>query len=130
MDKTLKNTRENFPEKSLTNLGRRRFLKASAALGGGLIIGFSLPQTLTGMLRFAAAETTDKPPIYPPNAFIRIAPDNTVTTLVNKSKMGQGVYTALPMLVAEELECNWRKLRVESAPVAPVYHHTAWCRAC
>ncbi len=60
------------------------------------------------------------------NAFIRIGQDNQVTIVVNKSEMGQGVYTALPMLVAEELECDWAKVRVESAPVESVYNHTSF----
>ncbi len=60
------------------------------------------------------------------NAFIRIGQDNVVTIVVNKSEMGQGVYTALPMLVAEELECDWDKVRVESAPVEAVYNHTSF----
>ena len=60
------------------------------------------------------------------NAFVRIGQDNQVTIVVNKSEMGQGVYTALPMLVAEELECDWTKVRVESAPVEAVYGHTSF----
>lgn len=60
------------------------------------------------------------------NAFIRIGGDNEVTIVVNKSEMGQGVYTALPMLVAEELECDWAQVRVESAPVEAVYNHTSF----
>jgi len=60
------------------------------------------------------------------NAFVEIGADETVTILVNKSEMGQGVYTSLPMLVAEELECEWSKIRVESAPVEAVYNHTAF----
>jgi isoquinoline 1-oxidoreductase beta subunit len=60
------------------------------------------------------------------NAFLAIGTDDVVTILVNKSEMGQGVYTSLPMLVAEELECDWTKVRVASAPVDPVYNHTVF----
>jgi len=60
------------------------------------------------------------------NAFIGIGPDERVTITVNKSEMGQGVYTSLPMLIAEELECEWKKIRVESAPVEAVYNHTVY----
>ncbi|MBI4766001.1 MAG: molybdopterin-dependent oxidoreductase [Deltaproteobacteria bacterium] len=60
------------------------------------------------------------------NPFVRIGQDERVTILVNKSEMGQGVYTALAMLVAEELECDWARVRVEPAPVDPVYNHTAF----
>jgi len=102
------------------NSSRRKFLKDSAALMGGLVIGFYLP-TKGG--RAYAAEARPKP-VYPPNAFIRIAADDSITIVVNKSEMGQGVYTSLPMLIAEELEANWSRIRVESAPVAAVYNHT------
>jgi isoquinoline 1-oxidoreductase beta subunit len=101
---------------------RRQFLKDSAVLMGGLVIGFYLPGK--GGRAFAA-EAPPKP-VYPPNAFIRIAPDNSITIIVNKSEMGQGVYTSLPMLIAEELEADWRQIRVESAPVAAVYNHTGF----
>jgi isoquinoline 1-oxidoreductase subunit beta len=60
------------------------------------------------------------------NAFVRIGADDSVTVIVNKSEMGQGVYTSLAMLIAEELPCDWRKIRVEAAPVAAVYNHTQW----
>jgi len=61
-----------------------------------------------------------------PNAFIRISTDDRVTIIVNKSEMGQGVYTSLPMLVAEELEVDWTKIKVEAAPVDSAYNHTQW----
>lgn len=102
-----------------SKISRRDFLKASAAGVAGLVIGFYLP---TGKGRAWAAEAP--PREYPPNAFIRIAPDNTVTLLINKSEMGQGVYTSLAMLINEELEADWSTIRVEAAPVAPVYNHT------
>ncbi len=99
---------------------RREFLKDGAVLAGGLVIGFYLPLKAG---RAYAAEVQPKP-VYPPNAFIRIAPDNTVTLVVNKSEMGQGVYTSLPMLIAEELEADWSRIRIAPAPVAAVYNHT------
>jgi isoquinoline 1-oxidoreductase subunit beta len=58
------------------------------------------------------------------NPFIRIGPDESVTLTINHSEMGQGVYTALSMLMAEELECDWTKIRFEAAPVDPAYNHT------
>jgi len=60
------------------------------------------------------------------NPFIRISSDDIVTIIVNHSELGQGVYTSLPMLVAEELECDWTKIRVEAAPVDAAYNHTEW----
>jgi isoquinoline 1-oxidoreductase beta subunit len=101
----------------IMNMSRRDFLKAGALMGGGLILGISLDETLSG-------ETNSTS--FMPNAFIRIGTDDSVTIIVNKSEMGQGVYTSLPMLVAEELEVEWPKIRVEPAPVDPAYNHTQW----
>ncbi|MBI5205697.1 MAG: xanthine dehydrogenase family protein molybdopterin-binding subunit [Nitrospirae bacterium] len=103
----------------IINMSRRDFLKTGAALGGGLILGFSLSEPARAIAKKSAAE-------FAPNAFIRIGKDNIVTIIVNKSEMGQGVYTSLPMLVAEELGCDLSKVRIESAPVAPEYNHTEW----
>ena len=102
---------------------RRDFLKSAALAGGGLVIGFHLP---AGGGRLAQAAPAPSAPDYPPDAFIRIAADNTVTIVVNKAEMGQGVYTALPMLINEELGADWSMIRVEAAGVAPVYNHTQW----
>jgi isoquinoline 1-oxidoreductase beta subunit len=106
------------------NPSRRKFLRDSAALVGGLVIGFYLP--IKGGRAYAADAQPKTNPVYPPNAFIRIAPDDNITIIVNKSEMGQGVYTSLPMLIAEELEADWSRISVESAPVAAVYNHTAF----
>ncbi len=104
----------------IINISRRDFLKTGAVIGGGLILGFSLP------FRIPSSEAVPAVAPLMPNAFIRIGADDTVTIIVNHSEMGQGIYTSLPMLVAEELECDWKKVRVESAPVDPVYNHTAF----
>ncbi|MCC8999817.1 MAG: molybdopterin-dependent oxidoreductase, partial [Candidatus Contendobacter sp.] len=96
---------------AIDNPGRRTFLKAGAALGAGLTLGFYLPPGRAAQQAAAATATS-----FAPNAFLRIAPDNTVTVLVKHLEMGQGVYTGLPMLVAEELEVPWEQVRVESAP--------------
>jgi len=98
----------------ISNESRRDFLKSSAAMGGGLVIGFALP----GAVRFAEAATAAT---FHPNAFIRITPDNRVTVIVGLSEMGQGVLTAIPMLVAEELEADWTKIGVEQAPADPAF---------
>ena len=74
-------------------------------IGGELVIGFHLPALGSGVAGPAPAG------LFAPNAFIRIARDGTVTFIINKSEMGQGVYTALPMLIAEELECDWKSIR-------------------
>ena len=98
---------------------RREFLKKSVAATGGLVIGFYLP----GAHRIAEAQAQAAKPA-PPNAFLRIGKDGSVTVQVKHLEFGQGVMTSLPMLVAEELECEWSKVRAELAPAAPVYAHT------
>jgi isoquinoline 1-oxidoreductase beta subunit len=105
----------------IINISRRDFLKTGALMGGGLVLGFSLPVRIP--LAEGAARSSKS---FTPNAFIRIGTDNLVTVIVNKSEMGQGVYTALPMLIAEELECDWTRIQVEAAPVNPAYNHTEW----
>jgi len=96
---------------------RREFLKTSA----GLVIGFAVvPKTRLLALQQPGAAR----PLPPPNAFLRIGEDDTVTVLLAHSEMGQGIWTTLPMMIAEELECDWSKIRVETAPAAPVYAHT------
>lgn len=105
----------------ILNVSRRDFLKTGITVGGGLVLGFSLSRH--NLLSEAATPSTGS---FVPNAFIRISKDDIVTIIVNKSEMGQGVYTSLPMLVAEELEVDWSKIRIEPAPVDPAYNHTQW----
>ncbi len=105
--------------RGLSNRNRRNFLKVSALTGGGLLLGFNVPAKRA----FAADEATGT---FAPNAFLRITPDGTVTVLSNKSEMGQGIYTGLAMLVAEELDADWNAMRVEPAPAAEIYKHTEW----
>src|SRR6202790_1786734 len=104
--------------KASTGMERREFLKFSVAASSGLLIGFYLP----GVSKLASAQ---QPPanVFMPNAFLRIGTDERVTVIVNHSEMGQGVYTALPMLLAEELDADWNKVGYESAPVDPKYNH-------
>ncbi|KRA82014.1 twin-arginine translocation pathway signal protein [Lysobacter sp. Root667] len=103
---------------------RRQFLKAGALLGGGLVIGFVIP----GARRFALAAPAEAAAAagFAPNAFLRIGNDDSVTVLIAHSEMGQGIWTGLSMLVAEELDADWSKIRVEHAPAAPAYAHTAF----
>src|SRR5207248_143818 len=82
-----------------SQVSRREFLETTAAAGAGLVIGFHLPAGG----RFAAAPAAP----FAPNAWLRISPDNSVLIVVDRSEMGQGVTTALPMLVAEELDADW-----------------------
>ena len=100
--------------KQTMNPSRRDFLKAGASVSGGLLLGVVLPDALA--MKGAAAATTSMP-----NAWVRIGSDNSVTILSARSEMGQGVYTALPTLVAEELEVDLSKIKVEIAPPGEVY---------
>jgi len=97
----------------ISNESRRRFLKTSVLAGGGLVVGFMLP----GAARFAAAAAA----VFKPNAYLRIGSDNSVTVLCGLSEMGQGVHTAIPMLIAEELDADWSKIRVEQAATDPAF---------
>jgi isoquinoline 1-oxidoreductase subunit beta len=96
-------------------VNRRSFLRVSALAGGGLLLGFRLDRGGE-----AVAETlTAAPAVFEPNAFIRITPDGAVTIVSKNPEVGQGVKTMLPMLVAEELEVDWRDVRVEQAASDP-----------
>ncbi len=102
-------------------LSRRSFIKAGALATSGLVLGFFMP----GANKFARAADAPKP-TYAPNAFLRIAPDNTVTVMVNRLEFGQGVHTSLPMLIAEDLDADWSQMRGELAPAADVYKDPAF----
>ncbi|RYZ76251.1 MAG: xanthine dehydrogenase family protein molybdopterin-binding subunit, partial [Proteobacteria bacterium] len=103
-----------------TSSARRQFLQASATIGGGFVVAFYLPGTIGRALadqadgQAAAAAPAAPKMVYPPNAFIVISPDNTIT-IVN---------TSMAQLIAEELECDWTKIRSVSSGVSPVYNHT------
>ena len=85
---------------------------------GGLLVGFSLGGCSP---RTGPAAMAQDPLLA--NAFIRIGVDNAVTVLVNHSEKGNGAYTSLPMLVAEELDLDWRNVSAEAAPTSPEYYH-------
>ena len=97
----------------ITNQSRRDFVKTSAAAGGALVLGFHLPGRL--------AQADGGGGYAMPNAWVKVAADNQVTIMVARSEMGQGVSTSLPMLVAEELDVDINKIKVEFAPPAEVY---------
>ena len=101
------------PMKCAPAWARREFLKGAATLSGGLVLAISLPGC-------------DSPPSRPAvggqlNAWLQIAGDNSITVIVDRSEMGQGVYTALPMLIAEELEVNVETVKIVAAPVGDAY---------
>src|SRR5437773_4613229 len=88
-----------------TNLSRRKFIVSSAAAGGGLALGFKLP--FVGSAQAATAAGTEV------NAWVVVRPDSTCVVRIARSEMGQGTLTGLAQLVAEELECDWKKVATE-----------------
>jgi len=104
-------------------LDRRKFLKTGIAGATGLVIGFYLPSRKEVL---AAARGMEMPTPATLNAWVQVAPDDSITILISKSEMGQGVVTSLTMLAAEELECDWKKIRTEFAPAAQVYFDPAF----
>lgn len=111
---------------SIVNMSRRAFLKAGAGLTLGLYLApvrAQLPEDAVG----SAARAAAGPKGFEPNAFVRIGADNTVTVIVKHVEMGQGTYTGLPTLVAEELDAAWSQIRVEGAPAdAKRYNNLLW----
>jgi isoquinoline 1-oxidoreductase beta subunit len=107
------------PRKEYT---RREFLKTSLA-GAGLTIAAVM--TPSGLRLLSAAEL-EQAPSFQPNVYLRIAPDGSITVIVNKSEMGQGVSTSLPMIIADELEADWKHVRFEFAPVGEKYKDPVW----
>src|SRR5579863_1989562 len=94
----------------MSPLSRREFVAAGVAAGTGLVIGFYLPHgSRSGKRAFS------------PNAYLRISPDSKVTIVVARSEMGQGVRTALPMILAEELEADWKQIEIEQAGASTLF---------
>jgi len=112
------------------NISRRTFIKATALVAGGLVIAFSIPYAKRFLLPGAAKETAGADPnaskLPAPNAFLRVGTDSSITVMLAHSEMGQSIWTTLPMLIAEELDADWSKIKVEHAPAAPAYIHTAY----
>ena len=95
-------------------------MKTSASAGAALVIGFHLSPSAFA----ASAADQEKKPANPFTAWVRITPDNQVTLILGKSEMGQGIMTALPMILAEELYLDWKQVRIEQAPTNPaIYEH-------
>ena len=94
----------------MSPLSRREFVAAGIAAGAGLVIGFYLPH--------GPSESKDT---FAPNAYLKIAPDGTITVVVARSEMGQGVRTSLPMILAEELEADWKQISIEQAGASTLF---------
>ncbi len=104
----------------IKNPSRRQFLQSSAALSssvfGGLVIGVAIPAPASAKAAAGTATKTSQP-----NAWVKIGSNNKVTIICHRVEMGQGTYTSMPMLVAEELEVDFNAINVELAPANPVY---------
>jgi isoquinoline 1-oxidoreductase subunit beta len=98
-----------------STLSRRTFLKATAAAGGGFAIGVFLPEFGGRSAAAAAAGALE------PNVWVRIGSDDSVRIMLTMLEMGQGVMTSMPMLVAEELDIDWNKIKTEWVPADPKY---------
>src|SRR5580704_8674413 len=93
----------------MSPLSRREFVAVGVAAGAGLVIGFYLPHGGRGK------------EIFSPNSYVRITPDDKIIIVVARSEMGQGVRTALPMILAEELEADWKRIEIEQAGASTLY---------
>lgn len=98
-------------------ISRRTFMRLGSLAGGGLLLSFMIPP------RQRQPATPGEAP-FAPNAFLEIYPDNSVKVLLAHSEMGQGIWTSLPMIIADELDADWQSIRVEHAAAAPAYKHT------
>src|ERR1700730_7876474 len=108
--------REALTTGKIPNVTRRSFLRISATAAGGLLVSlyFDLP--------LAAQEgAPPKPKSYPPDAFVQIKPNGKILITVNRLEFGQGVYTSLPMILADEMDADWSQVIAELAPAADVY---------
>ena len=107
---------------SVVNLTRRGFVASLS----GLVLGFTLPgcKSLLPPIDGTIGLGADPAQFIDINAWIRIAPDNTVSLRMGGSEMGQGIFTSLPMILAEELDLDWKQVRAETAPAAKVYRHS------
>lgn len=108
----------------IENESRRRFLQGAA----GLTLAIYLPgATAADASKEAASKAAASAANFEPNAFLRIAEDNSVTVISKHLEMGQGTYTGLATIVAEELDADWSQVRIESAPAdAKRYNNLSW----
>ena len=107
---------------TISGIDRRCFLKTGVAGAAGLAIGFYLPGRFEALLASPAAAVAPASL----NAWMLISPADEVTIVIDKSEMGQGILTALCMIAAEELDCDWKKIRTEFAPAAKEYFNPAF----
>src|SRR5688572_25608985 len=92
--------------KKEVKLTRREFIKTGSVMTGGLLISFRVPAN--GVNTFSAERSP-----FTLNSFLQVAEDDSIHIILSKVEMGQGISTTLPMLIAEELDCDWKKIKIE-----------------
>src|SRR5215813_1414858 len=95
----------------MSPISRRAFLETSASAASGLVLGLYLP----------SRSRADEGAAFSPNAYLTITPDGKITVVVARSEMGQGVRTSLPMILAEELEADWKQIEIEQAGASTLF---------
>lgn len=103
-------------------MNRRNFIQSGALLGGGLLISFKIP--VGNKITASNTESADVP--FSPNAFLNIGTDNSITVLLSHVEMGQGIWTTLPMLLAEELDVDLNQIIVKHGGADKVFNHTVY----
>ncbi|MES1218541.1 MAG: xanthine dehydrogenase family protein molybdopterin-binding subunit [Bacteroidota bacterium] len=106
------------------SINRRSFIKTSSLFGGGLIVSFMIPAHAGRMKTFLNKEAGNVS--FSPNAFLHIGSDNSIKIILAHVEMGQGIWTTLSMLIAEELDADSKNITIENSPVDPAFGHTAW----
>ncbi|CAN5758859.1 xanthine dehydrogenase family protein molybdopterin-binding subunit [soil metagenome] len=101
-----------------TNYNRRNFLKTSGMMTGGLMVSFMVP---AGAKKLAATDAGKA--FFVPNAYLQVGVDDSIKIILAHVEMGQGIWTTLPMLIANELDCDWEKITVEHSPPGDPYKH-------
>ena len=104
------NTLEALEPRTIRTIGRRSFLRVTAIAGGGLLLSAYIDPAEKAL---AQAPQGPPPAVLTPNAFIRISSEGIVTITAKNPEIGQGIRTMLPMLIAEELDVDWKDVRIE-----------------
>jgi isoquinoline 1-oxidoreductase beta subunit len=112
--------------KTQQDISRRKFLQTSSVFAGGLLIPFMVPAGVKRMGGLLNTGDEASAIAFAPNAYLGIAKDNTIHIILAHVEMGQGIWTTLPMLIADELDCDWNKIKVGHAPPGLPYIHTVY----
>ena len=106
-------------QSAISKINRRTFLKVTGLVGGGLVLAFYMGDDATALANDMANSTAKD---FAPNAFLRISPDGVITLYSKAPEIGQGIKTAFPMIIAEELDADWSHVRVEQAAINPAVY--------